>query len=391
MIDLVYYSLLLFTLLLYLMSSLVYKKLNIIKSFIIVIESAVVIIWEFYPTIIPDIAFAYLEESYYLLIIIILIYMAMTFRHKIKVSNDLTDYDFFEMEKKLETLNQNSELLRKRFIHSIDLLNEGLMFYETDGSGVYITDQIKALIDTDKNQLTMTEYESLIHKEDQKRYVQAIKKVNQKVSVYDVKYRIKSSNNYAWIIEKGKLFNHQKKAHIIATFKPVNLKLFPDTMIEELDSLPYEDDLTKTISNLRKEKQTFYIVMLHLTNIPDVNKRFGRDVGNLMIAEYIKNMRYHFAREKNTLFRVTGIQFALIIKDDIKYQNLHRALVSGGDLINLKLSIGGIQQIIYPNLGVVKSDPWSQMNVNDLMSLSNKALEEAISDNKNNYAIFGGK
>jgi GGDEF domain-containing protein len=162
-------------------------------------------------------------------------------------------------------------------------------------------------------------------------------------------------------------------------------------MIEELDSLPYEDDLMKTISNLRKEKETFYLVMLHLTNIPDVNKRFGRDVGNMMIAEYIKNMRYHFAREKNTLFRMTGIQFALIIKDDLKYQNLHRALVSGGDLINLKLSIGGIQQIIYPNIGVVKSDPWSQMNVNDLLSLSNKALEEAISDNKNNYSIFGGK
>jgi GGDEF domain-containing protein len=130
--------------------------------------------------------------------------------------------------------------------------------------------------------------------------------------------------------------------------------------------------------------------MLHLTNIPDVNKRFGRDVGNLMIAEYVKNMRYHFAREKHTLFRITGIQFALVIKDDLKYQNLHRALTSGGDLINLKLSIGGIQQIIYPNLGIVKHDPWSKIDINDLISLSNKALEEAISDNKNNYSIFGG-
>jgi hypothetical protein len=110
-----------------------------------------------------------------------------------------------------------------------------------------------------------------------------------------------------------------------------------------------------------------------------------------MIAEYVKNMRYHFAREKNTLFRLTGIQFALIIKDDIKYQNLHRALTSGGDLINLKLNIGGIQQIIYPNVGVMKYDPWSQMTVDDLLTLSNKSLEEAISDNKNNYSFFGGE
>lgn len=391
MIDLVYYSVLVLTILLFVISSLLYKKISILKLLVVIIEAAMVVMWELYPEVIPDISFEYLNESYYLIIILILIMMAFTFRRKIKVTNDLTDYDFFEMEKKLESVNQTSELLRKRFIHSIDLLNEGLMFYDTDYSGVYITDQIKSLIDTDKNQLTMDEYLSLIHIEDQKRYTQAIKKVNQKVSLYNVKYRIKSQNSYAWIIEKGKLFKHEKKDHIIATFKPVNLKLFPDTMIEELDSLPFEDDLTKTISNLRKDKATFYLVMLHLTNIPDINKRFGRDVGNLMIAEYVKNMRYHFAREKNTIFRITGIQFALIIKDELKYQNLNRALVSGGDLINLKLGIGGIQQVIYPNVGIVKSDPWSQMNVNDLISLSNKALEEAVSDGKNNYSIFGGK
>jgi GGDEF domain-containing protein len=391
MTNLVYYSVLISTILLFILSSVVYKKLNIIKLIIILIEAGVVFIWEFYPHFKPDLSFEYLDESYDIFLLMILMIMALTFRRKIKVTNDLTDYDFFEMEKKLDAVNASSELLRKRFIHSIDLLNEGLMFYDTDYTGIYITDQIKTLIDTEHNQLSMDEYLSLIHKEDQKRYAQAIRKVNQKVSVYEVKYRIQSQGSYAWIIEKGKLFRDQKKDHIIATFKPVNLKLFPDTMIEELDSLPYEDDLMKTISNLRKEKETFYLVMLHLTNIPDVNKRFGRDVGNMMIAEYIKNMRYHFAREKNTLFRMTGIQFALIIKDDLKYQNLHRALVSGGDLINLKLSIGGIQQIIYPNIGVVKSDPWSQMNVNDLLSLSNKALEEAISDNKNNYSIFGGK
>jgi len=349
-----------------------------------------VVIWEFFPEIIQDLNFEYLEEVYHLILVLGLVIMSITFRRKIQVTKNLTDYDFFELEKELDRVNNASDLLRKRFIYSIDLLSEGLIFYESDFSGLYITDQVKSLINTDQNQLTLDEYLLLIHEDDKKNYLQNIKKMNDKLSAFEIKYRIQAGENYAWMIEKGKMFKHNKAEHIISTFKPVNLKLFPDTMIEELDSLPYEEDLTKTLSSLRKEKQTFYMIMLHLTNIPDVNKRFGRDVGNLMIAEYVKNMRYHFAREKNTLFRITGIQFALIIKDELKYQNLHRALTSGGDLINLKLNIGGIQQIIYPNLGVVKSDPWSKMNINDLVSLSNKALEEAISDNKNNYSIFGG-
>lgn len=391
MIDLVYYLLVFLILFLFVLSIIVYKKMNLIKTIILLLTIAIIVIWEWMPSLIPEVVlFDYIDEVYYGFLLLVLLFFSITFRSKIRVTKNLTDHDFFELEKQLESISDTSELLRKRFIHSIELMNEGLIFYETDYSGLYITDQIKNLIDSNKNQLTMDEYVDLIHEEDRKIFLQTIKKVNEKIGTYELKYRIQTLDNYAWIIEKGRVFKHKKIDHIISTFKPVNLKLFPDTLIEELDSLPYEEDLTKTLSNLRKEKQTFYLIMLHLTNIPDVNKRFGRDVGNLMIAEYVKNMRYHFAREKHTLFRITGIQFALVIKDDLKYQNLHRALTSGGDLINLKLSIGGIQQIIYPNLGIVKHDPWSKIDINDLISLSNKALEEAISDNKNNYSIFGG-
>ncbi len=388
--DYTYYIVLFLILSIYLLGILVYKRLNIWKLMLIIFTTFIVIIWEFFPEMNPLQSFEYIEEVYALFLLMILLVYSMTFRSKIKVTKNLTDHDFFELEKKLEHVSNSSELLRKRFINSIELLNEGLIFYETDYSGLYITDQIKTLINIDQNQILMEDYLNLIYEEDKKMYLQTIKKLNDKIPSYELKYRIQSNDNYAWVIEKGRLFKHNKADHIISTFKPVNLKLFPDTLIEELDSLPNEDDLTKTLSVLRKDKETFYLVMLHLTNIPDVNKRFGRDVGNLMIAEYVKNMRYHFAREKNTIFRITGIQFAIIIKEDLKYQNLHRALTSGGDLINLKLSIGGIQQIIYPNLGIIKHDPWSKININDFISLSNKALEEAISDNKNNYSIFGG-
>lgn len=391
MSDLIYYLIYAGILITFIMGILVYKKMNILKLILMIITLFIVIVWRFFFDMIPFKDFEYINEVYDGFLILVLFILALTFRRKIRVTKNLTDHDFFELEKKLESVNDSSELLRKRFVYAINLLSEGLIFYETDYSGLYITDQVKSLIDTDKNDLSMDEYTSLIHDEDRKMYINTIKKLTEKKMEYDIKYRVQSKNRYAWIREKGSLFRHDKRDHIISTIKPVNIKLFPETMIDELDSLPLEDDLTKNLSNLKKEKSTFYLVMLHLTNIPDVNKRFGRDVGNLMIAEYVKNMRYHFAREKNTLFRLTGIQFALIIKDDIKYQNLHRALTSGGDLINLKLNIGGIQQIIYPNVGVMKYDPWSQMTVDDLLTLSNKSLEEAISDNKNNYSFFGGE
>jgi hypothetical protein len=68
---------------------------------------------------------------------------------------------------------------------------------------------------------------------------------------------------------------------------------------------------------------------------------------------------------------------------------LYRALQSGGDLINLMINIGGIQQVVYPNLGIIKHEPWSTFSLNEFVGLANKSLEEAIRNPKKNYSVFG--
>jgi GGDEF domain-containing protein len=268
-------------------------------------------------------------------------------------------------------------------------LNEGLIFYDEGLSGMFVTEKSAEILSIKNSDLSFDEYINLVHPEDQAEYQVNVKRVNKKNPNYEIKYRVKRNQTYIWVVEKGKIFNHGNKEYLISSLKGMDLKLFPETMIHELDSIPDEEKLAQVLSQSRKDKEVFYLVFIHLTNIPDINKRFGRDVGNLMIAEYIKKMRYHFARDLYSIFRVTGIEFALIIKDEQKYEVLKRALVSGGDLINLRLNIGGIQQIVYPNIGIIRHDPWLNYEINDFMALGNKALEEAIHNNKRNYSIFG--
>jgi GGDEF domain-containing protein len=332
-----------------------------------------------------------LKEYTHYLIYLILIVLAISFKNKIKITQNLTDYDFFELEKELKNTKKTSELLRKRFIYTIGLLNEGLIFYDEDLNGLFLTDEVLNIINLKKPQISIEEYLNYMHVEDRGAYSQALKKVSKKIPEFFQKYRLQIGNTYTWVEEKGKMFSHDNKDYLISTIKKLDIKLFPETSIQIVDSLPNEDDLTNQISLLRKEKKSFYLAMMHLTNIPDINKRFGRDVGNLMIAEYIKQMRFHFARENNTIFRITGIQFAVIIEDEQRYANLHRALISGGDLINVRINIGGIVQIVYPNIGIIKNDPWENADISEFISLSNKALEEAIRNNKQNYSIFGGQ
>jgi len=388
--DYLYYASFGAIILLFLLSTFLYKKLRIWKLILIILTIALFIMVEFFSGAISFLDEIELRELSQYLIYIILIVLAVSFKNKIKITQNLTDYDFFELEKELEHTKDTSELLRKRFINTIGLLREGLIFYDKDMNGLFLTEEISRFLLLDNPQLSMDKYQSYIHSEDQSSYLQTVKKVSRKLPDLLHKYRLKIGPSYTWVEEKGKLFTHDNKDYLISTITKLDIKIYPETSIQIVDSLPNEDELTNTISQMRKDKKPFYLAMMHLTNVPDINKRFGRDVGNLMIAEYIKQMRYHFARENNTIFRITGIQFAILITDEQRYANLHRALVSGGDLINVRINIGGILQIVYPNIGIIKNDPWDNTDISEFISLSNKALEEAIRNNKQNYSIFGG-
>ncbi len=317
------------------------------------------------------------------------ILLAITLKRKVKITQNLTDYDYFELEKELDEVNKSSELLRLRYVNTIGLVREGVIFYDSDLQGLFMTDQAAKLLDARKNQFTIDEYAALIHPDDQGHYLASVKKPNTKAGGFELKYRLKRDTQYVWVEEKAKIFEHDKITEIISTIQGIDVKFFPETMIHEIDSLPNEQHLMQYLAASMKEPEVFHLVMIHLTNVPDINKRFGRDVGNLMIAEYIKKIRFHFAKDINSIFRITGIQFALVIKEQRKYDVLQRALQSGGDLVNLTISIGGIQQIVYPNLGIIKHEPWSTYTLNEYISFANKALDEAIRNNKRNYAIFG--
>jgi GGDEF domain-containing protein len=388
--DYLYYGSILIIVLLFVFSTILYKKLRIWKLVLVIFSLILFVIIEFFPDLLVFLEDINIKEYLHYYLYLIVIVLAISFKNKIKITQNLTDYDFFELEKELNNTRDSSELLRKRFIHTIGLLNDGLIFYDDDRNGLFMTDEVLKIINADKPQMTLEEYSSYLHPEDKASYIINLKKVSKKIPEFLHKYRLKIGDTYTWVEEKLKIFSHDKLDYLISVIKKLDIKLFPETSLQLVDGLPGEDDLTNQISYLRKERKPFYLAMMHLTNIPDINKRFGRDVGNLMIAEYIKQMKFHFAKDNYTVFRVTGIQFAVIIEDEQRYANLHRALVSGGDLINVRINVGGIVQIVYPNIGIIKNDPWQSIEITEFISLSNKALEEAIRNNKQNYSIFGG-
>lgn len=300
---------------------------------------------------------------------------------------DISEYDFYALEEELEELKDTSELMRRRFISTIEILNDGISFRESDGI-IFGSDKYIELVGLENNQFELENLYNLMHNDDIPSYRNAVEKTSKRNPIYNVDYRIKKDEKFIWIKEVGKRILIHKKLSYISIIKVLDIKQFPRTEIEVLDGLDGTKKMFKEMTNLNRKNQPYNFVYIKLTNIPQVNEKYGREVGNLMMGEYLKKLRYNFIKDNQSLYRINGIDFGLIIKDDKKYEILVRALQGSGELLNLKMVFGGITQILYPNIGISES-PYEGKNPDIVYEEAKKALKISLEDKSNtNFCIF---
>lgn len=259
-----------------------------------------------------------------------------------------------ELKKELSQTEQMYEVLRERFVSTIELFENGLCFQEDDDMS-FGTDRFIEIIGLKSNVFSTDEFMNLIHKDDLYTYQEKIEKLTKRNPIYTIKYRVKKDNKFQWIFEQGKLVNINKKNYRISYIKRLDPLLFPSTEIELLNNLKKKDDLLEIMRELSKKKAPYYLIVFELSNIIKINEKFGRDIGDLMMSEYISKIQFRFLKDTNYLYRLEGIKFAFILEDKFKFDLLKRGLQGTGELINFSMEFGGIKQKIYPTVGIAES------------------------------------
>ncbi len=300
---------------------------------------------------------------------------------------NISEYDYYEIQEELELLSSASELLRHRFISTIELLNDGICFSE-EGEKSFGTDRYISIIGLKTNEFNTETHENLIYRDDLIEYKNILEKLSKKNPVYTATYRVEKDGSSLWIKEVGKKIYMNNKTSIISIVKPMDIKQFPDTEIEVLNNIPGYKKMYNEMQRLSKIKQPYNLVLIQLSNIPNINEKYGRDVGDLMMGEYLKKTRFNFIKDDISLYRMGGINYGLIVKDEKKYEILERALIGGGDLLNLKMIFGGITQTIYQNFGISES-PYIGKNADKVIEEALEALKISLKDNSaTNYCIY---
>ncbi|MFW5913564.1 MAG: diguanylate cyclase domain-containing protein [Bacillota bacterium] len=316
------------------------------------------------------------------------VYTLFMFDLKGVIKRDLEHEKLNALKKEYKQLTNRSEMLRKRFISMLDLLEDGVLFRMEDGS-MFMTDVAKSYLGFESNELSYDDFLSVIHADDLEAYKNLSERKARKKGHYTAHYRVRHNNAIQWVKEKGIQVEHDKRTMTIALIQSLDVKKYPKTNVEVLNQLQIDQALFEYLQSRNSEEKPYTLLYFELSNIPHINKEYGRDIGDLMMGEFISKLIYHFIGDAKAVFRITGIRFAMVIRDQRKYGMLKRALEEGGDLVNYSMSFGGVRESVYPYFGIHTVTVFEEP-VDEIAARAEKALNIALDDTtQENYFVIG--
>ena len=361
----------------------IYKKLqNAIRMIVGVLISLSYLLFKFIPALNEYMA-------YYLIIDVLMIIVESIFFIPKKVTKNITEYDYFDLEKSYYALKDDKEKLRQRFLSTISLIDEGMIFYENGNKDVILSDYAYEIFGG-KQSLSLEDHALSINQIDRAEYLNTIRNLSKKNLTYEIKYRISKNNEIFWVLEKGHYIGVDNKKSIIATVKPLDIKLYKSSSYFDIDSLFGEEKMYPILKEYRESKKPFSFIYFELTNIPQINAKYSREVGSLMMNDYLKLIKNRYQRDINRFYRISGIRFIFIIDNDRDYEQFHRDLINNqSEIYNTKIQISGIKDVITPNFGIVNVQGNKPVDSLDLYKLATRLLDEAVESNRRSYSIFG--
>ena len=310
------------------------------------------------------------------------------YKGRICVGEKKTDFDLLAVEKELNERNSELESIRHKFIATLELSEEGLFYIDLDERTIWASDSLVSMLKLPSNLLDLTDFRRLIEAEDLKKYLAILGDLTVNKTQYQTSYRIKVDGRYLWFKEKGKrLFEDTHSAIIMGTLNPLKTKHFQASHIDVLDLLPDKNEFMAHMHKLFSDNRYFQLVVFRLQNIPKINEDFGREVGNMFMAEYIKKMKSSFVSESGDLFRITGIEFAITITDPRKMEMLSNGIKSNPTFLNLNMKYGSISETleIFAGVAIGGSDAHDE---HQLYQAAHQALKISLNPQFSSHGCY---
>ncbi len=297
-------------------------------------------------------------EDVFLNLVVQPIYSYLGF-YGIIISGEIkSDFDKLRVERKLDVTQSEHKSLEDKFIGFLEVSQDNLVFTDLSEQSTWLSNSLKNELNLPDNTISSDQFRKLICPEDLNTRDQELLMLTPSKPYYKLKYRLFYNNTYTWYQENGKKIFSDNNVALISSLSKINNKHFMASNINELDILPSEHELTYFLSQLFNERAYFNVVYFKINNLKAINEEVGREVGNMLLAQYITKMQNSFKEERTNLFRVSGSEFVLILTDPKKMASLKEGINKRADYLNLVAKFGSLELFadVYAGIAISKRD-----------------------------------
>lgn len=299
------------------------------------------------------------------------------YRGRMCVGEKKTDEALMVVERELKKVDHELESIRHKFIATLELSEDGLFYIDLDEKTIWVNDIVRDQLKLPTNILNVDDYRALIDADDIKKYLQVTNDLTPNKASYSVSYRLLVDGQSMWVKEKGKrLFEDKQNAVIMGIMTPMHSKHFRKTGIEILDTIKDENYILPDLKALIKTTRPFQLAIINLKNIPKINEMYGREVGNMLMGQYISKLKQTFVTESSDLYRLSGLEFVLTITDQRKMASLYKGIKAEENHLNMTIEYGSITAELEVFVGVAQMYD-DAVNAQDLFQNASLALKTA--------------
>lgn len=284
------------------------------------------------------------------------IFILGKYRGRINIGERRSDFDLLSIEKELKVAEQSVESMRLKFIATLELSEEGLFYIDLDERYVWGNDRFVEMTGIPSNTIDLDDYRKLIKEEDLQTYLGVMSGLTARKQTYKTTYRLLKQGYYIWVKEAGKRIFEDKSSNIImGSFNVVQTSGYQKINVSEIDGLLGQPELLLHLDHLVEAKKHFQLALIELSSIPKINDTYGREIGNMLMGEYIKKLKGSFMSESSQLFRLSGLVFAITLIDPRKMDLLRQGIQANHTYMNLQMNYGSIQTELEVMIGVSRS------------------------------------
>lgn len=276
--------------------------------------------------------------------------------------------------------NEGDEMLNKRFEAILEKAQEGIYFADLTNNSIWCNDYLVANLTLLGNSFNLSDFYLNFEIDDYENYKRALALATPENPNFSVSYRYKNGYDTIFVKENATvIFNGKKPIEICSTLITSLNRNYMRINNQLVDNLKEEAELLGHILALAKAEKTFEVVYFRLANIPEINEKYNRSLGSMVIEEYVAVLQKSFA-DNDAIFRISGLDFAMVLTDIRKMENLRKVLLTK-NILNTKLTYGATTVMVDVYMGISFSNEAIQPK--DVYYNAKNALLAGVKQKKN--------